>query len=51
MRRLLRDIAAGEPLGDLTTLRDPRVMGELEQHFVAGSGADRQPKPSDEAAA
>jgi acetyl-CoA synthetase len=37
MRRLLRDIAAGEPLGDLTTLRDPRVMGELEQQFVAGS--------------
>ena len=52
MRRLLRDIAAGEPLGDLTTLRDPRVMGELEQHFVGGSGAalaqdasDDQPKP------
>jgi acetyl-CoA synthetase len=43
MRRLLRDIAAGEALGDLTTLRDPRVMGELEQHFVAGSGADRDP--------
>jgi len=51
MRRLLRDIAAGEPLGDLTTLRDPRVMGELEQHFVGGSGADRRPKPSGEAAA
>jgi acetyl-CoA synthetase len=51
MRRLLRDIAAGEPLGDLTTLRDPRVMGELEQHFVAGSGAERQHKPADEAAA
>jgi acetyl-CoA synthetase len=50
MRRLLRDIAAGEPLGDLTTLRDPRVMGELEQHFVAGSGADRQPKSLDDAA-
>jgi acetyl-CoA synthetase len=45
MRRLLRDIGAGEELGDLTTLRDPRVMGELEQHFVAGSGADRQPPP------
>jgi acetyl-CoA synthetase len=51
MRRLLRDIAAGEPLGDLTTLRDPRVMGELEQHFVGGSGAERRPKPSGEAAA
>jgi acetyl-CoA synthetase len=45
MRRLLRDIAAGEALGDLTTLRDPRVMGELEQHFVAGPGAERHPPP------
>ena len=45
MRRLLRDIAAGEELGDLTTLRDPRVMGELEQHFV-GSRADGAPPPT-----
>ena len=45
MRRLLRDIAAGEELGDLTTLRDPRVMGELEQQFVAGAGAERSPRP------
>jgi acetyl-CoA synthetase len=45
MRRLLRDIAAGEALGDLTTLRDPRVMGELEQHFV-GSTADSPAKPA-----
>jgi acetyl-CoA synthetase len=47
MRRLLRDIAAGEALGDLTTLREPRVMGELSQHFVAGSGADREPTVAD----
>ncbi len=31
MRRLLRDIAEGRALGDVTTLRDPAVMGELEE--------------------
>jgi acetyl-CoA synthetase len=30
MRRLLRDIAEGRELGDVTTLRDPAVMKELE---------------------
>ncbi len=30
MRRLLRDIAEGRALGDVTTLRDPAVMDELE---------------------
>ncbi|TMM00357.1 MAG: acetate--CoA ligase [Actinobacteria bacterium] len=30
MRRLLRDIADGRELGDVTTLRDPSVMGQLE---------------------
>jgi acetyl-CoA synthetase len=30
MRRLLRDIAEGRELGDVTTLRDPDVMEELE---------------------
>ncbi|HWT89992.1 MAG TPA: acetate--CoA ligase [Solirubrobacterales bacterium] len=30
MRRLLRDIAEGRALGDVTTLRDPEVMQELE---------------------
>jgi acetyl-CoA synthetase len=30
MRRLLRDIAEGRELGDVTTLRDPNVMGQLE---------------------
>jgi acetyl-CoA synthetase len=30
MRRLLRDIAEGRALGDVTTLRDPNVMGQLE---------------------
>jgi acetyl-CoA synthetase len=30
MRRLLRDIADGKALGDVTTLRDPDVMSQLE---------------------
>jgi acetyl-CoA synthetase len=30
MRRLLRDIAEGRALGDVTTLRDPTVMTQLE---------------------
>jgi acetyl-CoA synthetase len=30
MRRLLRDIAEGRALGDVTTLRDPAVMEALE---------------------
>ena len=30
MRRLLRDIAEGRALGDVTTLRDPLVMAQLE---------------------
>jgi acetyl-CoA synthetase len=34
MRRLLRDIAEGRELGDVTTLRDPDVMEELE-HKIA----------------
>jgi acetyl-CoA synthetase len=31
MRRLLRDIAEGRALGDVTTLRDPAVMGQLQE--------------------
>jgi len=34
MRRLLRDIAEGRELGDVTTLRDPDVMGELERKIA-----------------
>ncbi|MGH8939817.1 MAG: acetate--CoA ligase, partial [Actinomycetes bacterium] len=30
MRRLLRDIAEGREMGDVTTLRDPDVMNQLE---------------------
>jgi acetyl-CoA synthetase len=35
MRRLLRDIAEGRALGDVTTLRDPEVMKELEAKIDA----------------
>jgi acetyl-CoA synthetase len=35
MRRLLRDIAEGRELGDVTTLRDPTVMGQLEDKVAA----------------
>jgi acetyl-CoA synthetase len=35
MRRLLRDIAEGRELGDITTLRDPDVMQELESKIAA----------------
>ena len=31
MRRLLRDIAEGRELGDVTTLADPAVMDKLEE--------------------
>ena len=31
MRRLLRDIAEGRELGDVTTLRDPDVMSQLQE--------------------
>jgi acetyl-CoA synthetase len=34
MRRLLRDIAEGRALGDVTTLRDPEVMRELESKIA-----------------
>ena len=34
MRRLLRDIAEGKELGDVTTLRDPDVVKDLEGKFA-----------------
>jgi acetyl-CoA synthetase len=34
MRRLLRDIASGEVLGDVTTLRDPDVMDQLKKKIA-----------------
>ena len=35
MRRLLRDIAVGRELGDITTLRDPGVMAQLQDKIAA----------------
>jgi acetyl-CoA synthetase len=40
MRRLLRDIAEGRELGDVTTLRDPAVMKDLEQKVTASGEED-----------
>jgi acetyl-CoA synthetase len=34
MRRLLRDIADGRELGDVTTLREPGVMKDLEKEWA-----------------
>ncbi len=36
MRRLLRDIAEGRELGDVTTLRDPNVVGMISERIAAG---------------
>ncbi len=40
MRRLLRDIAEGRALGDVTTLRDPTVMAQLEDKIKEEHAAD-----------
>jgi acetyl-CoA synthetase len=40
MRRLLRDIAEGRELGDVTTLRDPTVMEELRKKEAERRDAD-----------
>jgi acetyl-CoA synthetase len=40
MRRLLRDIAEGRALGDVTTLRDPEVMKELEAKIAEEQAAE-----------
>jgi acetyl-CoA synthetase len=37
MRRLLRDIAEGRAMGDVTTLRDPGVMAKLDEAIRASS--------------
>ncbi|HEY3727342.1 MAG TPA: acetate--CoA ligase [Solirubrobacteraceae bacterium] len=40
MRRLLRDIAEGRALGDVTTLRDPDVMSQLEDKINEEQAAE-----------
>ena len=38
MRRLLRDIANGKVMGDVTTLADPSVIGKLKQQYADKEG-------------
>jgi acetyl-CoA synthetase len=38
MRRLLRDVAQGNELGDVTTLRDPSVVDDLKEQVATGEG-------------
>ena len=40
MRRLLRDIADGRELGDVTTLRDASVITQLQQSAAADGAGD-----------
>lgn len=40
MRRLLRDVAEGRVLGDVSTLRDPSVMAALEQQIAAAHATE-----------
>jgi acetyl-CoA synthetase len=40
MRRLLRDIAEGRELGDVTTLRDPDVMEQLQERIRVRAGKE-----------
>jgi acetyl-CoA synthetase len=40
MRRLLRDIAEGRALGDVTTLRDPDVMHQLQGKIAEAQAAE-----------
>jgi acetyl-CoA synthetase len=40
MRRLLRDIAEGRELGDVTTLRDPAIMEQLEEKVKERQASD-----------
>jgi acetyl-CoA synthetase len=42
MRRLLRDIAEGRELGDVTTLRDPDVVRELDEIVKRRASADEE---------
>ncbi len=40
MRRLLRDVAQGRPLGDVTTLANEQVVSEIRELAAARAGAD-----------
>ncbi len=43
MRRLLRDIAEGRALGDVTTLRDPAVMVRLQERISELHASEDEP--------
>ncbi|HAB30312.1 MAG TPA: AMP-dependent synthetase, partial [Gemmatimonadetes bacterium] len=38
MRRLLKDVAEGKALGDMTTLADPTVVDQLKAQYEAEEG-------------
>jgi acetyl-CoA synthetase len=38
MRRLLKDVAEGKALGDMTTLADPTVVEQLKTQYEAEKG-------------
>jgi acetyl-CoA synthetase len=40
MRRLLRDVARGRPLGDVTTLANAEVVDQIEELVDTGAGGD-----------
>jgi acetyl-CoA synthetase len=46
MRRLLKDIAEGNELGDTTTLRDPEIVATLKREADQSLGRLRQPAES-----
>src|ERR1700716_3237881 len=46
MRRLLRDIAEGRELGDVTTLRDPTVTAQLERRVSELQAQEDCPAPA-----
>ncbi len=39
MRRLLRDIAEGRSLGDVTTLADPNAVAQIKERYEEEGGA------------
>ncbi len=40
MRRLLRDVARGRPLGDVTTLANAEIVDQIESMVEAGAGTE-----------
>ena len=40
MRRLLRDVAHGRQLGDVTTLANAEIVEQIREMSVAGAGEE-----------